>query len=150
MDYSIYDERLKRVAAGLDRMGADLWMVVTSESSDPCLPVAMGVHTVGAGVFMVSRTGERYVLCTPIDAQDIEASGLFPTVIKYGAGLGPALSELVERLAPARIALNVSEKDSFCDGLTEGRRRWLAKTLAPVFRGEYFSSESFLAELRRS
>ncbi len=147
MDYSINRDRMERAAGLMDRVGAELWLIVTSEGSDPCLATVTGVHTVGPGVFAVARDGARYAICSRIDAQDIEESGLF-TVIRYADSPGPALAELVASIGPHRIALNWSERDPFCDGLTLGRMRWLEATLAPVFSGEYVSSEPFLALLR--
>ena len=148
MDYSKNRERMERASALMAMAGVDLWLIVTSEASDPCLPAVTGVHTVGPGAFAVARDGTRYALCSRIDAQDIEESGLFASVIRYADGLAPALAELVASLKPARIALNYSEGDPFCDGLTVGRMRWLRKTLDPVFAGEYVPSEPFLSELR--
>ncbi len=148
MNYTKNRERMERAATLMDALGVDLWLIVTSEGSDPCLPMVTGVHTVGPGAFAIARDSARYALCSRIDAQDIEESGLFTSVIKYGEGLGPALAELVTLLKPARIALNYSETDPFCDGLTLGRLRWIRSTLAPIFKGDYVSSEPFLAKLR--
>jgi Xaa-Pro aminopeptidase len=148
MDYSVNREKLDQAVACLKKEGIDLWLIVTSEGSDPCLPLVTGVHTVGPGAFAISADGEKTALCSSIDAQDIEESGLFTRVVKYTEGLGPALAALVKSKAPARIALNYSQQDHLCDGLTLGRFRWLKAALAGSFAGEYLSSESFLGELR--
>jgi hypothetical protein len=138
---------MERAAALMAQAGIDLWLIVTSEGSDPCLATVTGVHTVGPGAFVITSNGQRHALCSRIDAQDIEESRLFDSVIKYPDSLGPSLAELIASLKPARIALNYSEGNPFCDGLTLGRMRWLRKALADVFNGDYVSSEPFLARL---
>ena len=146
MKYEKYRERMERASARLDSIGAQLWLIVTSERSDPCLPIVTGVHTVGPGAFAITADGRRIALCSKIDAQDIQESGLFDPVITYTDGLGPALAALVDSLKPSNIALNWSKTDPLHDGLTLGRFRWLEKTLAPVFSGGYVPAEALFPE----
>lgn len=148
MNYTVNDEKMTQAAHYLDASGIDMWLILTSEGSDPCLPLVTGVKTVGSGAFILTRRGERFALCSSIDAQDIEESGLFQEVIKYTEGLGGPLSELISRLRPQQIALNYSKGEHLCDGLTVGRYRWLTRTLQSCFQGSYQSSEPFLTNLR--
>jgi Xaa-Pro aminopeptidase len=103
---------------------------------------------VGAGAFVLARDGQRFALCSSIDAQDIAESGLFQQVIKYQEGLAGPLRDLIARLQPRKIALNYSKEEHLCDGLTLGRFRWLQQALAGCFEGSFVSSESFLKDLR--
>jgi Xaa-Pro aminopeptidase len=148
MDLSVNREKLDQAVGCLEKYGMDLWLILASEGSDPCLPLVTGVHTVGPGAFVITAGGEKIAICSLIDAQDIEESALFTTVVKYRDGLEGALADLIASKAPARIALNYSEQDNLCDGLTLGRFRWLKAALSGVFKGEYLSSENFLGELR--
>lgn len=148
MNYSVNDEKMTQAARYLDEQGIDLWLIYTSEGADPCLPLVTGVKTVGAGAFVITRDGHRYALCSSIDAQDIEESGLFEQVIKYQEGLAAPLRDLVSRLQPRQIALNFSKEEHLCDGLTLGRYRWLGETLGGCFDGRFVSSEGFLKDLR--
>jgi Xaa-Pro aminopeptidase len=147
MDYSVNREKMEQAAEALKQQGIDLWLILTSEGSDPCLPLVTGVRTVGPGAFLLTSKGERYAVCTSIDAQDIEESGLFDKVVKYTEGLARALRELVDSIRPQRVALNYSEGEHLCDGLTLGRYRWLMETLQGI-ECEFVSSESFLTRLR--
>jgi len=148
MNYTVNDEKMAQAARYLDQHGIDLWLIYTSEGADPCLPLVTGVKTVGAGAFVLTRSGQRFALCSSIDAQDIEESGLFEQVIKYQEGLAAPLRELIGRLQPQQIALNYSKEEHLCDGLTLGRYRWLVDTLTGCFDGRYVSSENFLKDLR--
>ncbi|RED65934.1 M24 family metallopeptidase [Cohnella lupini] len=147
MDYSVNREKMEQAAEALNQQGIDLWLILTSEGSDPCLPLVTGVRTVGPGAFLLTSKGERYAVCTSIDAQDIEESGLFDKVVKYTEGLAGALRELVDSIRPYRMALNYSEGEHLCDGLTLGRYRWLMEALHGI-ECEFVSSESFLTRLR--
>jgi Xaa-Pro aminopeptidase len=147
MDYSVNREKMEQATDALRHQEIDLWLILTSEGSDPCLPLVTGVKTVGPGAFLISSSGERFAVCSKIDAQDIEESGLFNSVIKYTDGLASALRDLVFSIAPKRIALNYSMEEPLCDGLTLGRYRWLLEVLED-YSGEWVSSEKFLTELR--
>jgi Xaa-Pro aminopeptidase len=147
MDYSVNREKMEQAVEALHKHGIDLWLILTSEGSDPCLPLVTGVKTVGPGAFLITAQGGMFAVCSSIDAQDIEESGLFTSVIKYKDGLADTLKDLVVSLDPKRIALNYSTEEHLCDGLTLGRYRWLLEAMED-FKGEFGSSETFLTELR--
>ncbi|THF84562.1 M24 family metallopeptidase [Cohnella fermenti] len=147
MDYSVNREKMEQASEALRKRNIELWLILTSEGSDPCLPLVTGVRTVGPGAFLIAAGGERIAVCSSIDAQDIEESGLFHRVVKYKLSLDEALRDTVLALKPKTIALNYSADEHLCDGLTLGRYRWLMKTMEG-FEGEYVSSEPFLTELR--
>jgi Xaa-Pro aminopeptidase len=146
--YQVQREKMEQAVHYLQERNIDLWLIYTSEGSDPCIPLVTGVGTVGPGAFLFTRDGKRIAVCSSIDAQDIEESQLFDEVHKYTNGLAEALQKQIQHLSPKSIALNMSKEEHLADGLTAGRYRWLTKTLATVFQGSYVSSESFLAKLR--
>ncbi|MBE4908521.1 aminopeptidase P family protein [Bacillus luteolus] len=125
-----------------------MWLILTSEGSDPCIPLMTGVGTVGPGVFIITKEGEKLALCSSIDAQDLEESELFDTVYKHSGSLADLLVDVIKKINPSNIALNVSEEEYLADGLTAGRFRWLQKTLNQVFKGDYVSSQPFLTLIR--
>ncbi len=148
MKYSVNFEKMEQAVQYLNQQDIDLWLIVTSEGSDPCLNLVTGVKTVGPGAFVLTRTGEKLALCSSIDAQDIEESGLFQEVIKYTTSLAEPLKNVVRRFQPKKIALNYSEDEHLADGLTVGRFRWLKETLEEDFTGDFVSSQPFLCRLR--
>src|SRR5690625_5110818 len=129
-------------------MEIDMWLIYTSEGTDPCLPLIVGLETVGPGAFIFTREGKKLAICSSIDAQDLETSELFDKVYKYTNDFGDVLTKTVESINPKNIALNRSKSEHLADGLTEGRFRWLKKTLSTVFTGSYLSSAPFLSKVR--
>lgn len=126
----------------------DLWIISSSEGSDPAVSLLTGLKTVGKTFFLFSKNA-KYALCNIIDAQESEDSGLFDKVVRYKGDPDEALQSLVKELNPKKIALNYSKSDSLCDGLTTGRFRYLEKTIGPELpSAEFISSEPFLSQVR--
>ncbi|WLD92533.1 hypothetical protein [Alkalihalobacillus sp. AL-G] len=149
MDYSIQKERLQDASQLLLKQGIDVWMIVTSEGSDPCLPIVTGVETVGLGVFLITKNNERIAISSTIDAQDIVESDLFHEVKTYQGNAEEVLQETIRIIKPERIAVNYSQEDPVADGLTTGRFRWLKQTLDDIYPNEYESAEPILQQLRK-
>jgi len=146
MDKVLRDSIIREVTQKLDELDIDVYLILTSEGSDPITSFIPGVGTVGAGAFAFTREGKRYALSTKIDAQDIAESGLFDQVIKYDS-FEQALKDLMQTLTPRVIALNQSMDYPRCDGLTIGRRRWLTAAMSESHSYQTVSSELFLPEL---
>ncbi|CAM3618447.1 MULTISPECIES: M24 family metallopeptidase [Brevibacillus] len=148
MNYVIHQQKMEQAVRYLQEGDIDLWLILTSEGSDPCLPLITGVKSVGPAAFLICKDGKKYAMCSRIDAQDIEESGLFDEVLKYSTELGETLREFVTQHQPKTIALNYSRKENLADGLTTGRYRWLRNVLKDCYSGEFTSSERFLEKLR--
>nr|WP_289038832.1 Xaa-Pro peptidase family protein [uncultured Allobacillus sp.] len=146
--YETQREKMNQAIDLLKEEQIDAWLIYTSESSDPCLPLVTGVKTVGPGAFIFTKEGEKVAIVSSIDAQDVEESGLFDDVIKYTSGLSEPLQAYIRKVAPEKIALNISKNEHLADGLTAGRYRWIKNNLQSVFQGKYVSSEKFLSKLR--
>ncbi len=146
MDTALRGKIIRDVTEKLDALGIDVYLILTSEGSDPITSFIPGVGTVGAGAFAFTRTGKRYALSTKIDAQDIRECGLFDCVITYDS-FAQSLGELMVELSPKVIALNQSMEDPRCDGLTVGRRRWLFAAMPESADYSIISSDLFLPEL---
>ncbi len=145
---NVNKEKIMQSIKYLHEENIDMWIIYSSEGSDPSLPLITGIKTVGRSAFIFTKDGGKYSLCSKIDAQESEDSGLFDEVIKYDEGLEKELKNLVEKINPNKIALNYSKNDNLCDGLTEGRYRWLKKVLGEEYSNRFVSSEDFLSKLR--
>jgi len=146
--YEVNQEKIKQSIELLKQEEIDMWIVYASEGSDPAVPLLTGIHTVGPTAFVITREGLAYSLCSRIDAQESQQSGIFDQVLIYQTDLSEVLKPLVEEKAPEKIAINISQNDNLCDGLTMGRYRWLKRTLGEVYAKRFVSSESFLSKLR--
>lgn len=145
---SLQKEKVDQAVSYLKEGFADAWLIYASESSDPCLPLVPGVATVGPGIFLFTASKGSYAICSSIDAQDIEESGIFDEVVKISNSLEESLQELLEGLYLEKIALNYSLEEPLADGLTTGRYRWLTNALNDFQPLELVSSEPFLTKLR--
>lgn len=147
--YQVNREKITQAYQLMQRENIDMWLILTSEGSDPCLPLIPGVKTVGLGAFIFTKDGGSYAFCSSIDAQDLEESNLFTQVYKYQQqSLQEILKEFVQKQNPHKIALNYSQDEHLCDGLTVGRYRWLCEALGSDFVEKFGGAENVLIPLR--
>ena len=125
-----------------------LWLIFASEGSDPAVKLLTGLKTVGRTAFLITKENKKYAVCSIIDAQESEESGLFDQVYKYQNNLPEVLKQLIEKLNPNKIAINYSVDDNLCDGLTVGRYRWLKKNIGLEICKKFVSSEKILQKIR--
>lgn len=125
-DYSFHKKVIDDVIVKLNELDIDLYLIITAEGCDPMTSFIPGVDTVGAGAFMFAKNGQKIATASRIDAQDTEESGLFDEVIRY-EDYFETVSKMVLQFNPKRIALDFSEDNAFCDGLTMGKyKKFLA------------------------
>ena len=125
-DYSYHKKVIDDVIVKLNELDIDLYIIITAEGCDPMTSFIPGVDTVGAGAFMFAKNGQKIATASKIDAQDTEESGLFDEVIRY-EDYFETVSKMVLQFNPKRIALDFSEDNAFCDGLTMGKyKKFLA------------------------
>jgi len=86
-------------------------LILSTEGSDPCLPLIVEEYISGSSTFIITRRGEKFALCSSIDGAGIEASGVFDRLITFRLGLGETLKEMLLELNPRQIALNFSKND---------------------------------------
>lgn len=141
-------QKMQQAAQYLRQEGIDLWLLFASEGSDPAVKLLTGLKTVGRTCFLITKEGRKLALCSIIDAQESQDSGIFDEVIPYNNDLPQQLRALMERLAPNSIAINFSQDDNLCDGLTVGRYRWLKRQLGEPWGSRLVSSEKMLQRIR--
>ena len=148
MKHRLNKEKLDQAARYLDREGIDLWLILSTEGSDPCLPLIVEEYVSGASAFIVTRTGETIALVSPIDGAGLVAGGAYQRVIQYPRSIDETLKQLMAEFNPARVALNFSSTDGLCDGLTLGKYLWLKELMGEAFTDNCVSSEKVLKRLR--
>ena len=127
-DYSYHKKVIDDVIGKLNELDIDLYLIITAEGCDPMTSFIPGVDTVGSGAFMFVRNGDKIATASRIDAQDTEESGLFDEVIRY-EDYNATVADMVLRYQPKRIALDFSENNAFCDGLTMGKYKKFLNSL---------------------
>ena len=146
--YSLNREKITQAKRYLAEEGIGCWIVWTKEGSDPCMPLMFGLTISGDAALIITPT-TSIAITSSIDAQDVQESGLFDEVVTYiRVGFETALRDVVRRIDPKRIAVNMSRENHLADGLTVGKLRALQRILAEPYAGRLESSEHFLQRLR--
>ncbi|MGG4498537.1 M24 family metallopeptidase [Brevibacillus reuszeri] len=147
--YQIAKEKLDHAATLLEMAGIDSWLVLTREGSDPSMPLLFGIRSFHTAAIFINRDGRHKVISTVSDKGNYEGTGLFSEVIPYYASLDEVFVQELEKLAPQKLALNISTHDHLCDGLTLGLYLWLEDLLGKErLQAIEVSSEAILKELR--
>lgn len=149
MNKTYHSKVIEDVIAKLQELDIDLYLILTSEGCDPMTSFIPGVDTVGYGAFLFYKNGKKIGVTSSIDAQDIIESGLFDEVIKYTNydNYNKRVAELVITLNPKTIALDYSENDAFCDGLTMGRYEQFIQSLGNFKNFREVSADSFIPKV---
>ena len=146
-NFEFHNRVIHDVTEKLKELDIDLYLIITSEGSDKMTRFIPGVDTVGSGAFFFTKEGKRYGVASTIDAQDVEESGLFDEVIRY-QDYESAVAGLLERLNPKRVALDFSETDAECDGLTLGRYEHYKSHIKGQMEYTEVSSDLFIPQVK--
>ena len=127
-DYSYHKKVIDDVITKLNESDIDLYLIITAEGCDPMTEFIPGVDTVGSSAFLFTK--------------DVEESGLFDEVRHY-ENYDETLAQMVLELKPKKIALDFSEGNAFCDGLTMGKYEKFVQSLGD-FTFEACSADLFI------
>lgn len=142
-------EKLEQAKILMQKYGIDTWLILTRESSDPALPLLVGVRSVHQAAIFLRSSGEHTVLASQSDSGTYKATGLFSVVKTYETSIESLFKSTWSELQIQKVALNISEGDHLCDGLTLGQYMWLEKTTGKEnLQKVEVSSEDILNELR--
>ena len=118
--YRIPKEKILQLKELLNREKIDALLILSREASDPSLPFLIGADCVHLCAAFFCKNGENWMITSQSDAKKYEESGIFQKVITYETGLKEKFLEVFEQISPNRLALNISEDEATCDGLTVG------------------------------
>ena len=124
-DANIAKEKLEQAVQLMKEENIDTWLLLTREGTDPALPLLAGVRSVHQAAIFIRSNGEHIVITSVSDKGSYEASDLFKDVITYDASMEDTFLEEFNKLDIKKLALNISESDHLCDGLTYGLYQWL-------------------------
>lgn len=146
-NFEFHNRVIGDVIAKLNELDIDLYLIITSEGSDKMTRFIPGVDTVGSGAFFFTKEGKKYGVASTIDAQDVEESGLFDEVIRY-QDYDETVAALLKKLNPKRVAMDFSENDPECDGLTLGRYQHFESKIKGQMEFEEVSSDLFIPQVK--
>lgn len=148
-DRTLIQEKHRQLDALLPGLAADCWLVLCREGSDPAALLVAGFAMVGEAAFVFTRDGQKHAVVADYDRAAVAAPGVFDSVTAYSAtSLAEPLSELLARLQPQTIALDFSEDDPLCDGLSYGLWRKLKRIVGDDLESRITSAASILTPLR--
>ncbi len=150
---SIVKQKTNQAVEILNELSIDLWLTYvrkTSEIHDPSLYFLLeDTWLTWQSAIIISRSGQKIVICGRYDAQNIEASGIYDKVISYDQSIKEELLAVLNELKPKNIAINYSFDNIAADGLTHGMWLRLNKMLEGTeYLRKLISSEGLLAALR--
>ncbi len=145
-------EKIRQACSLLKELGIDLWLMTARETaiaSDPMLSMVVGHDATWQSFFFYTGQGDAIALVGNLDVEDYRRCGWFTEVFTYTEGVSADFRKIVERLDPARIALNFSQSDASADGLTYGMylniREYLKDT---KYADRLVSAEDICSKLR--
>lgn len=146
-------EKVEQAIGLLDELDLDVWITFTQKmgdsGGDPVYPIIFGDRDLGAGLLILTRTGERIALVGGLDVAIPRATGVWDQVIDHEGELGKALVSLLDRVNPRQIAINYAQHNPKADGLSYGRYLWLQQVLRGTpFLERLVSAEELVTKLR--
>lgn len=143
-------EKMKRGIEMLNENDIDMWAVYSRLKTDTALELMFHTGTKEEVLFLLTKSGERIAVAVSEDAKVFEETGMYTRVITaQGSGFMEEFRKIFDEFHVQSLALNISEDDTRCDGLTVGLFRKLEKAIgAEVMAKVKRCSYSMLEELR--
>ncbi len=141
------------VPVALKELNIDLWLTITRESAiDPIsydLAASGAVARTAILFFHENGIFRKIAIAASYDITPLTESGIYDEVIAYkNEGIKPHLKEFIEKINPAKIALNYSREQPLADGLTFGMRNYLIEILGEEYEKKFVSSEDIIVRYR--
>lgn len=149
---SLVQEKVQQAIGILQETGIDCWLTFVRETSaggDPVLPFIYGHDATWQSAFILTATGDRIAIMGRYDAENARRIGAYSEVIPYDESFQEPLLSVLQRLDPAKIALNYSVNDAHADGLSHGLFLLMQQYLADTpFADRIVSAEPVIHAVR--
>lgn len=147
--YDIPREKVTQIEVILQQQGIDALLILAREYSDGNLPFIVGDDAIHTGAAFIRPNGKHIMITSVSDSGKFEESGIFSEVITYDVSIKETLACEYKKLGINKLALNYSEDENLCDGLTQGLYLLLQEVVGEqeLARVE-MSSEEILKEIR--
>jgi len=148
MDPLIRKNKLESAIRTISKLDIDLWLVITREDNLDPIAADIGAESiVGPSAFLFTQN-EMIAIVANFDAEAIRATQIYDSVYAYDKeGLFPHIKKEISRLSPNTVALNFSEDEPVCDGLSLGLWNILKRTI-PDYEKKLISAEEIVMTMR--
>lgn len=155
MTSDLLREKLDQASQLVATSEFDVWLTFVRETAgggDPVLPFLLEGGLTWQSALLIGRTGERIAIVGRYDADPVAQTDNWHSVVPYDRSIREPLLASLDKLAPRsepKIAVNFSENDDKCDGLSHGMYRLLTRYLEGTrFQNRLFTSEKICGALR--
>jgi Xaa-Pro aminopeptidase len=149
---SLVQEKVHQAIQILNEKNLDCWLTFVRETSaggDPVLPLIYGHDLTWQSALIITKKGETFAIVGNYEAETARRTGAYQNVIPYQNSLRRSLLHTLERIYPAKIAINYSKNDVQADGLAYGMYQLLLDYFnATPWEQRLVSAESVIGALR--
>jgi Xaa-Pro aminopeptidase len=149
---SIVQQKVEQAVGVLADLNIDAWLTFvreTTETGDPMLPIILGQPLTWQSALIITHSGERIAIVGKYEDDAVRSTGAWTEVVPYTKGVRDPLVATLERLDPARIAINYSLDDVKADGLSHGMHQLLLRHLEGTgFAERLISAEQIIRTVR--
>jgi Xaa-Pro aminopeptidase len=149
---SLVQEKVHQAIQILNEKNLDCWLTFVRETSaggDPVLPLIYGHDLTWQSALIITKKGETFAIVGNYEAETARRTGAYQNVIPYQNSLRRSLLHTLERIYPAKIAVNYSKNDFQADGLGHGMYQLLVDYFnATPWEQRLVSAESIIGALR--
>jgi len=149
---TLVQDKVQQAIQILKEQHIDCWLTFVRETiagGDPVLPLIYDHDLTWQSALIITSSGDTFAIVGKFEAEAARNTGAYTTVIAYNESLRRSLLHTLERLHPAKIAINYSKNDVHADGLSFGMYQLLVDYFIDTpWEQRLVSAEKVISSLR--
>ncbi len=145
-------EKLPIIYEAIKKNKVDAWLIAgkdTAVKSEPVLPVLGEMNFNSATALIFTEQDTCLAVVSSSDAEAYRNCDGINEVVEYTSSFEETIREVLNRLKPAKLALDICSSDASSDGLTYGMARHLEKVFDQLdHKMETVSAFGIISEVR--